>query len=539
MISINNITYYIGNRAIYDDASLFIKTNDKIGFIGLNGTGKSTLLKIINGEIIPEKGKINKSNEVTLGFLNQDMLSYNLDDSILSIAMEAFSTAIEMQKKIDHILKEMEANYTPKLLEKLSDLQEKFTAIGGYEMQSKAEKVLEGIGFKTTDLSKPISEFSGGWRMRVLLSKLLLQQPSLLMLDEPTNHLDIVSIKWLESYLKSYNGAFVVISHDKAFLNNISNTIVEVSGKKLHRYTGNYSAYEKEKALQQGLQHNAFVNQQKKIKETQQFINRFRAKASKAAQVQSRVKNLEKLEKVEDVSSAPKAAKIKFKINRNPGKEVLEIKNLHKSYGSLNVFKDTSIKIYRGDKIALIGANGKGKSTLLEIIAMAGKAKKFDSGEVNLGHNIDIAFYAQHQLESLNVENDVFTELKSFSGDRPESEIRSILGMMLFSKDDVKKKIKVLSGGEKARVALSKTMLSGANFLILDEPTNHLDMISIEILSSALAHYEGTFLLVSHNRYFIERLANKIWYIENHKIKEYPDNYKAFEYWLKVNNKSL
>ncbi|MCP3660764.1 MAG: ABC-F family ATP-binding cassette domain-containing protein [Bacteroidetes bacterium] len=536
MISISGLTYYIGSRPIYEDASLFIKEHDKIGLIGLNGAGKSTLLKIINGEITPEKGKINRSNETTLGFLNQDMLSYSTEESILSVAMQAFEDTIEMQKKIDHILKQMETNYTDDLLEKLSNLQEKFTALGGYEAESKAEKVLEGIGFKTSDLSRPISEFSGGWRMRVILAKLLLQKPSLLMLDEPTNHLDIVSIKWLEGYLNSYDGAYIVISHDRSFLDKICNNIVEVSGKKLPKYTGNFTSYEKEKSLNQELQHNAFINQQKKIKETQEFINRFRAKASKASQVQSRVKALEKLEKIEDVASAPKTAKIKFKINQNPGKEIVEINHLNKAYDNIEIFKDADAKIKRGDRIALIGANGKGKSTMLKLIAGTEKA---EGGDVNLGHNVDFSFYAQHQLESLNVENDVFTELKTTTIDRAESEIRAILGMLLFSKDDVKKKIKVLSGGEKARVALAKMMMSGANFLLLDEPTNHLDMISIEILASALENYEGTFILVSHNEYFIKRLANKIWYIEDKKIKEYPDNYEAFEYWLKSQNKKL
>ncbi len=530
MLSINNLTYYIGGKLIYDEASLFIKSHDKIGLIGLNGAGKSTLLKIIVGDITPDTGKINKNNDCTIGFLNQDMLSYTTEESILSVAMQAFEKTIYLQREIDNIIHKMETDYKDDLVYKLSELQEEFSRLGGYEAQSNAEKVLEGIGFTTEDISRPMSEFSGGWRMRVMLAKLLLQQPSILMLDEPTNHLDIISIQWLEGYLKNYPGAIIVISHDRKFLDNVINTTVEVANKKLNMYSGNYSFYEQDKVLKEELHHNTFVNQQKKIKQTEQFINRFRAKSSKAKQVQSRVKTLERMDKIEDIAQAAKGVNLKFKLTQQPGKEIVSINKIDKTYGDLEIFKEASAKIERGDKIALIGANGKGKSTLLKLIA---HTEVLNKGEITIGHNVDINFYAQHQLESLNLDNSIYDEIKLSHQDRSEADIRGTLGALLFKKDDVKKKIKILSGGEKARVALAKVILSGANFMILDEPTNHLDMISIDILSHALEKYEGTFIVVSHNRHFIEKLANKIWYIEDKKIKEFPDNYEAYEFWMK------
>lgn len=530
MISIKNLTYYVGGRALYEDASLFIGSHSKMGLVGLNGTGKSTLLKIIDGTLVPEKGKINKNGDCTLGFLNQDMLSYTTDESILAVTMQAFSEVTALQTKIDALIQEMEKAYKEELVEALTDLQLKFEQLGGYEAQSKAEKVLEGIGFSTEDLARPMSEFSGGWRMRVLLAKLLLIQPSLLMLDEPTNHLDIVSIQWLEGYLRNYPGAVIVISHDRQFLDQVTQTTVEVAQKKLTVYAGNYSFYEQDKVAKEVLQHNAYVNQQKQIKQQERFVNRFRAKSSKASQVQSVIKKLEKMEKLEDVATAPSSMKLNFKLSKPSGKEVVKIEKMSKWYDDLVIFNDTDARIMRGDHIALIGANGKGKSTLLRLIAGTERAT---DGDVELGYSVDKVFYAQHQVEALDLNNTILEEIEKAHPDRTHGEIRSTLGALLFVKDDVKKKIGVLSGGEKARVALAKVILSGANFLILDEPTNHLDMVSIDILMHALKQYKGTFIVVSHNRYFIERLANKIWYIEDEKLKSFPDTYEAYTFWLK------
>ncbi len=527
MLSINNLSYYVGGRALYEDASLHIRPKDKIGLIGLNGKGKSTLLRLINGDMVPDSGEISKSNECTVGFLNQDLLSYLTDDSILSVAMEAFSEAVDTQKKIEVILKKLETDYSDKLVEKLTRLQEKFERLEGYSMQAKAEEILEGIGFNTRDLHRPLREFSGGWRMRVMLAKLLLEQPNLLMLDEPTNHLDLPSIEWVENYLRTYEGAVIIVSHDRQFLNNTVQRIVEVTQLQLIPYEGNYDHYLEEKEQREEIQKNAYENQQQKIKQTERFIERFRAKATKARQVQSRVKQLERMDRVEDVIDENAAVNFRFKFKQKSGRHVIRLENISKSYGDLKILENTSAHIERGDKIALIGANGKGKSTLLRIIS----GNETVRGNREEGYNVIQGFYAQHQLEALKVDNEILEELKQAGSGKTELELRQILGCFLFSDDDVFKKIKVLSGGEKSRVALAKTLISEANFLLLDEPTNHLDFISENILIQALQQYEGTFVTVSHNRHFIAEVANKIWYIEDHEIKEYPGTYKEFLYW--------
>lgn len=527
MIAINNLSYYIGDRPLYDNANLHIKPNDRIGLIGLNGKGKSTLLRLIIGDYQATSGEISKSKDCTIGFLNQDLLSFQSDDSILSIAMEAFEEANHLQRQIDKYLHQMEVNYQDDLVDKLAKAQEKFEALGGYSMQSDAEAILEGIGFKTEDLTRPLREFSGGWRMRVMLAKLLLQKPSLLMLDEPTNHLDLPSIKWIENYLRSYEGAIIVVSHDKYFLDSVVTSIVEVSGFKLTHYNGNYSFYQEEKAEREEIQKNAYENQQAQIRQTERFIERFRAKATKARQVQSRVKALEKMDLVEDVVDENITMNFQFGFKQKSGRFIVELEDISKSYGDLQILKNTTAAVERGDKIALIGANGKGKSTLLRIIAGTEKIE----GRRKEGYNVNTAFYAQHQLEALNVENEILQELQQAGSNKTEKDLRGILGCFLFQDEEVFKKIKVLSGGEKSRVALAKTLLSEANFLMMDEPTNHLDFLSVNILVQALQQYEGTFVIVSHDRHFISQIANKIWYIEDQEIKEYPGTYEEYEYW--------
>ncbi|WP_422359077.1 ABC-F family ATP-binding cassette domain-containing protein [Reichenbachiella sp.] len=533
MISINNLSYYLGSRALFENASLHIKPKDKIGLIGLNGTGKSTLLKLIIGQLQKDSGEISMAKDCTIGFLNQDLLSFQSDDSILSVAMEAFAEVIELQHQIDKIIHKMETNYEDKLVERLSRLQEEFEAKDGYVLQSKAEEVLEGIGFKTEDLQRPLKEFSGGWRMRVILAKLLLEKPSILMLDEPTNHLDLPSIQWIENYLKSYEGAVIVVSHDRQFLNNTINKIVEVSGQQLTPYPGNYDNYLEEKELRNELQKNAFENQQAKIRQTERFVERFRAKASKARQVQSKVKALDRMDKVEDVIEENAAVNFKFNFSKQSGRHVSILENISKSYPGIDILKNANGTIERGDKIALIGANGKGKSTLLRIIDGDEKVE----GKAKMGFNVNPSFYAQHQLESLNVDNEILEELKQFGSGKSEQELRGVLGCFLFSDEDVFKKIKVLSGGEKSRVALAKTLISEANFLLLDEPTNHLDIQSVNILIQALQQYQGSFILVSHDRYFVTQVANKIWWIEDQELKEYPGTYEEYTWWCDKNNK--
>ncbi|MGY2131964.1 ABC-F family ATP-binding cassette domain-containing protein [Hymenobacter sp. HD11105] len=535
MISINDLDFHFGSRTLYDKASLHIKPKDKIGLIGLNGTGKSTLLRILVGEYKPDGGSIQMGKEVSLGFLNQDLLSYDTHESILNVAMQAFEEALNVQKKIDQILVEFENNYHDDLVQKLADLQERFEALGGYTMQAEAEEILEGLGFTTEELQRPLKTFSGGWRMRVMLAKILLQKPSLLLLDEPTNHLDLPSIKWIENYLADYEGAVIIVSHDREFLDRTSNTTVEVTGGKLVQYAGNYSYYLEEKEERNAIQKGAFENQQAQIRQAEKFIERFKAKASKAKQAQSRVKMLDKLERIDDVANDAARVNIKFNFTVQPGRHILRMEHVGKKYGDKIIFRDTNLHIERGDKIALVGANGKGKSTLMRLVA---GQEAPSNGNHQLGHNVIMSFYAQHQLESLNVNNEILQEMNEAGSKRNEMELRSVLGSFLFTGEQVYKKIKVLSGGEKSRVALAKTLISEANFLLLDEPTNHLDMQSVNILIQALEQYEGTYIVISHDRFFVENVANKIWFIEDYQLKEYPGTYSEFEQWQEDRDKA-
>lgn len=531
MLSLNNLSYYLGSRPLYEDISLHIKPKDKIGLIGANGTGKSTLLKLIIGDLTPDEGSISRSNDCTIGFLNQDLLSYESHDSILEVAMKAFEKENFLKKEIDKVLEQMEANYTDELLDKLTKLQEQFEMLEGYTIQSKAEEILEGLGFQTADLVKPLNTFSGGWRMRVMLAKLLLVRPSLLMLDEPTNHLDLPSIQWIEDYLSKYEGAIIIVSHDREFLDRSAKSIVEISSRNLNIYAGNYSFYLEEKALRSEIQKNAFENQQQKIKQTEKFIERFKAKATKARQVQSRVKSLERMDFIDDVVDETAKVNFKFNFKTQPGRHIVKLEEVSKAYGDLKILEKSTVTIERGDKIALVGANGKGKSTLLRIISGTEQIQ----GKSELGHNVNMSFFAQHQLESLNIENTLLDELKQAGSDKTEMELRGILGCFLFSNDEVFKKIKVLSGGEKSRVALAKVLISESNFLLLDEPTNHLDMTSVNILTQALLQYAGTYIIVSHDRHFVKNVANKIWYIENQEIKEYPGTFDEYLVWRSQN----
>lgn len=527
MVSITDLSFYFGSRPLYKDANLHIKPKDRIGLIGPNGQGKSTLLKLITGDYKPDEGSISMSRDCTIGFLNQDLLSYQTDEPIRAVAMQAFARALEVHAKIEEILKKLETDYTDEMIEELGQLQAEFEGLDGYTLESRTDEVLEGLGFKTEDLQKPLRTFSGGWRMRVMLAKLLLQKPSLLLLDEPTNHLDLPSIQWIEEYLQDYEGAIVTVSHDREFLNRLCNTIVEVRGGRLEYYAGNYDFYLEEKNLRQEIQRGAFENQQAQIRQTERFIETFRAKASKARQVQSRVKALERLDLVEDVVDDTARVNFRFKVGQPSGRQVVQLKGISKSFGTNKVLANTSLNLERGQKIALVGANGKGKTTLLRIIA----GQEPIEGEREIGYNVREAFFAQHQLEALNVENSIIDELKQAGSGKTEQELRTVLGCFLFTNDEVFKKIKVLSGGEKSRVALAKTLISESNFLLLDEPTNHLDMQSVNILAQALQQYEGTFVVVSHDRHFVSQIANTIWYIEDRQLKQYPGTWEEYLYW--------
>ena len=527
MIALTNIGFEFGGRFLYRDANWHIKPNERIGLIGLNGTGKSTLLRIITGEYSLTEGTMSKPRDLTIGFLNQDQLSFDSDESILNVALTAFERQLELEKEINEIIELLETDHSEATIHRLGDKQEEFEHLDGYNIHHKTEKILEGLGFTTEQLLKPFNQFSGGWRMRVLLAKMLLQEPNLLMLDEPTNHLDLPSIEWLEEYLKSYKGTVIVVSHDRYFLDKMVSKIVEVSMQKIFEYSGNYSFYLNSKEERMELQQRSFDNQQQFIKEQEKLINRFKAKASKATMAQSRVKMLDRLDRIEAPEDDNREINIQFRVGVQPGRTLAEFKNVSKNYPGVRIINHTDARIEKGDKIALIGANGKGKSTILRLLAQTDTYE----GEIILGHNVRKAFYAQHQLESLHMQNEILEELSNFATDRPETELRTVLGCFLFAGDDVFKKIRVLSGGEKARVALAKTLLTEANFLLLDEPTNHLDMRSINILIQSLQKYEGTFILVSHDRYFVSETANKIWWIEGEQIKEYPGTFAEYEFW--------
>jgi len=528
LISLQNISFYFGARAILEDANWQIGDGERIGLVGSNGAGKSTLLRLMTGAYTPDEGVINKPKDVSLGFFNQDLLSFSTSESILKVGMQAFEKAHEVEKVMEKIIRELESKPDDAdLLDDYSHALHDFEVAGGYEMEHRTAEVLEGLGFSTADLERPYDQFSGGWRMRVLLAKMMLQQPELLLLDEPTNHLDLPSIEWLERYLISYPGSVVIVSHDRYFLDRMVTKIVEVWQRDLYQYSGNYSFFQKEKAERMVLQQRAFENQQDYIKQQERFIERFRAKATKAAAAQSAIKRLDKLDVIEAPDGTMPVMNINFDIAVQPGKIICTLKDVSKSYGALTILDHADAEINRGDKIALIGANGKGKSTLLRIIT----GQESYEGERKWGHNVEESFYAQHQLEALNVDYEVLEELKMCGSGKNELELRQLLGCFLFSGDDVFKKIKVLSGGEKARVALAKVIAAKGNFLLLDEPTNHLDMQSVEMLIDALNKYTGTLIIVSHDRYFISRTANKIWNIEDGEIKEFNGPYDEWVQW--------
>jgi ATP-binding cassette subfamily F protein 3 len=523
-----NVTFEFGARPIVQDATWHIHPGERIGLVGFNGTGKSTLLKLLVGEYLPSQGEVIRSRQTSIGYLHQDLLSFDTGESILQVALGAFEEVLNLEKEIELLGKQLEEDSeNENILHAYSDALQKMDTLDGYNIHHRTEEILQGLGFNPSDLKRPYKEFSGGWRMRVLLAKMILKQPDLLLLDEPTNHLDMPSIEWLEKYLLHYQGSVVIVSHDRWFLDRMVNKIVEVFQQRLHVYTGNYSFYQEEKVLRMDLQQKAFENQQDYIRQQERFIERFRAKASKAAAAQSAIKRLDKLDIIEAPVNERPDIRINFSVEKIPGKVLCELKEVSKNFGELQILNLADAEIERGDKIALIGANGKGKSTLLRIVAGTEPL----AGERKWGHNVEESMYAQHQLESLNLQHTLLEELQQCGSKKTDQELRTLLGCFLFSGEDADKKIKVLSGGEKARIALAKTIISKANFLLLDEPTNHLDMHSVELLIEALNRYQGSYVLVSHDRYFVSRTANKIWEIAEGKIKVFKGNYTEYLEW--------
>ena len=499
MITITGLNHSFKGRKIFDGLDWSIKKNKKYGLVGPNGTGKTTLLEAVSGSLETESGSFSIPKKIVIGYLSQDL---KFDQTKRTIVEEALSALAG-------------------------------TGMDEYELEGvkfQAEKILMGLGFEKKQLEEKTSTLSGGWKMRIELAKLLLKEPNVLLLDEPTNHLDIQSIEWIEQYLNNFNGTVVLVSHDKYLLDRMIDTVAELENGKIKEWAGNYSHYIVEKEEQKQIQLSTFKNQQKKIQETERFIERFRAKNTKATQVQSRVKMLEKMELIEAPESNNKKIKLKFPEAPRSGRVVYEISEFSKEYktdeNNINVVFDKarSLKIERGDKIALAGKNGEGKTTLAKMIV---GIEKF-SGDSTLGHNVELAYYAQSQADNLNLENTLYNEFVTVSPHFSDTQVRSILGSFLFNEDDLEKKVKVLSGGEKSRLSLSKMLVSPSNFLLLDEPTNHLDIQSREILLEALKNYAGTFLVISHDRYFIDQLVNKVWYVEDGQVETYLGNYSEF-----------
>lgn len=522
MISLDKISLNFGGFDLFKEISFLINPKDRIGLIGKNGAGKTTLLKIIKGIDLPTSGNIGIPKNTTIGYLPQQM---RLSDTrtLREETVLAFEELIKIQQKLARLNTEIseEHDYHSDLylkkLDHINELNERFNILGGDNYEAELEQTLIGLGFERTDFNRPTSEFSGGWRMRVELAKLLLMKPDVFLLDEPTNHLDIESIQWLEDFLKNYNGAIVLVSHDKAFIDAVCNRTIEISLGKISDQKMNYSKFIEWKKEQRETQLAAYRNQQKQIEDIENFIERFRYKATKAVQVQSRVKQLEKIDRIEIEEVDNSAVKISFPPAPRSGRVVVDAKNISKSYDSLLVLNDIDFKIEQGEKIAFVGRNGEGKTTLARIIM-----KELNhAGELTLGHNVKIGYFAQNQAQLLNEELTVFETIDEIAVGEVRTKIRDILGAFLFSGEDVDKKVKVLSGGEKTRLAMIRLMLEPVNFLVLDEPTNHLDIRSKEILKNALINFNGTILLVSHDREFLNGLVNCVYEFRNKKAKQH------------------
>lgn len=523
MITVQGLDFGFGGQSLYEGVSFDLHPGERIGLIGRNGTGKSSLLRLLHGEYAAGTA-IQKMRGLRTAFFNQDLLSYQSDSPILEVAALAFADLLNKRAAYETLTMQLAEDHSHALLQKHAGLLEELEMAGAFQLEVQVEKTLRGLGFSASDMQKAFSKFSGGWRMRVMLAKCLLEAPDLLMLDEPTNHLDLPAIQWLEGYLKQYEGTVVVVSHDRRFLNQVSTRILEVENRQVRSYKGNYDAYESQKADRLEQEMLTYKNQQKQLEQEMRFVERFRYKASKAKAVQARIKLLEKRDLVELSEIDDRHLNMRLKVAKQPGKIICELKNVSKAFPDIEILRGAGTLIERGDKIALIGPNGKGKSTLLRILF---GTESFD-GEREPGYNVSMSFYAQHQLEALKLENTVLEEAQRLAFNRTEQELRNTLGAFLFSNDEVDKKVKVLSGGEKARVALAGIMLSEANFLLLDEPTNHLDMDAVDMLIDSLQQYEGSFIAVSHDRYFLEEVANKLWYIQSGEIKVYPGDYRSF-----------
>ncbi len=511
MISANNIYIKYGDRVLLDKINLIIGEKDKVGLVGRNGSGKSTIMKVIAGDINPDSGEVNIPGGKTIGYLHQDM-DLPKGKTVMEEALTAFDEVKELEQKLVKLNEEVanrtdyESDSYSKLLIDLSESGERFHLLGGESMEADAEKVLKGLGFKSSDMSRLTDEFSGGWQMRIELTKMLLKHPDYLLLDEPTNHLDIESIIWLEKFLKNYTGAVVTISHDKQFLDNVTSRTVELEWGKLFDYKASYSDFVNLRIERREIQAAAYKNQQKVIAEKERTITRFMAKATKTKMAQSMKKQLDKIDRIEIDSADNRAMVLKFPPAPRSGLVAVEAKGVHKNYGKLEILKDINLKLDRGDRIAFVGQNGQGKTTLARMLVNDLAAS---SGDIILGHNIEIGYYAQNQTEALDSKMTLLETMENAAPAEMRTKVRSILGAFMFSGEDAEKKVSVLSGGEKARMAMACLLLRPFNLLVLDEPTNHLDINSKEILKNALQDYDGTMIVVSHDRDFLAGLTNK------------------------------
>ena len=530
MITVNDIAVEFGGTTLFSDITFAINENDKIALMGKNGAGKSTLLKIVAGENKPTRGGISAPSDAVIAYLPQHLLTAD-DCTVMEETSKAFADVLNMKKEIDEINEQLtirtdyESDAYMKLIERVSELSEKYYSIEEVNYEAEVEKVLKGLGFEREDFTRSTSEFSGGWRMRIELAKILLKKPDLILLDEPTNHLDMESIQWLEEFLINQAKAVMVISHDRAFVDNITNRTIEVTMGRIYDYKAKYSDYLVLRQDRRIHQQKAYDEQQKFIADNQAFIERFRGTFSKTEQVQSRVRMLEKLELVEVDELDTSALKLKFPPSPRSGQYPVVVEGLSKSYGDHVVFNNANMVIERGQKVAFVGKNGEGKSTMIKAIM---KEIDYDGGKLEIGHNVQIGYFAQNQAALLDGELSIFDTIDQIAVGDVRTKIKDLLGAFMFKGDDIQKKVKVLSGGEKTRLAMIKLLLEPVNVLILDEPTNHLDMKTKDIIKDALKDFDGTLILVSHDRDFLDGLAEKVFEFGNKRVKEHFEDIKGF-----------
>ncbi|MFH0757207.1 MAG: ABC-F family ATP-binding cassette domain-containing protein [Bacteroidota bacterium] len=522
MISIDNVSIRFGGFVLFDRISFQVNPGDRIGLVGRNGAGKTTILNLISGNQEADEGKVVVTSGKSIGYLPQQM-KHKKGKTLYRETLNAFSEVIELKKRIDNITRELEErtdHYSSAylaLIQELSNANEKYELEGGHSIHAEVEQTLTGLGFQKKDMDRPVHEFSGGWRMRIELAKILLRRPDYILLDEPTNHLDIESIQWLENFLENYNGGILIISHDRVFLDRVTNRTIELSLGKIYDYKVSYSRYVELKQERITVQNAAYENQQKLIQETEQFISRFRYKATKAVQVQSRIKQLKKLDRIEVEKEEDMVMNLKFPPAKRSGTIVVEAAGLGKRYGEHQVLEGVDLVIERGEKVAFVGRNGEGKTTLSRILV----GELDHSGKLKIGHNVELGYFAQNQDEIMDGNLTVFETVDRVAVGDIRTRIRDILGAFLFSGEDVDKKVKVLSGGERSRLAMARMLFQPFNLLILDEPTNHLDMRSKDILKNALLSFDGTLIVVSHDREFLDGLVDKVFEFRNRKVKEH------------------